>query len=812
MPSYDPDKIKAQNPIEAVVGDRVELKKNGNEYSACCPFHNENTPSFTVSPDKGFYHCFGCGAHGDSIDFVTEYEGVTFQEACAILVGDQDRRDTSPEKRNHRQVVDYYDGYKLVPVPEGKEIIPGKEFTAWNPKRKLDGVVPTVTYKPSMVFPYHDEHGDFLGYVIRHDFVKDNKVRKLTPMIGWVKSPDGTEGWSHYPFPKPRPLYNVESLVNDKEGKAVLWVEGEKCADAASLLTAYIPVATCGGTNGIKYTDFSPLKGKRILIWCDNDEVGQKAAEEKLVPLLWSVGVESIKAIEVDSEKPKGWDIADAVDSGMSGTDIIKWAKPRVVTLEQPEYEPEVSEQMKEVMASTHDDKEVVSVNAVNSIQTKDARTFLPTDDGNDVLHALCDQYVYVRSEDCVYRIDEPDLGIKRGAFMFSYQQRPNLDKEQPPVSKLWANDPRRIAVDNRLFTPVPYWIVDNTLNTYRPPVHPEPSGEAETFIEFIDHLIPDGTESAWFLKWLAYKAQNLHERGVAVVMVAPATQGTGRGTLQRVMAQMFGQKYVQNVSMTDVSGGTSQAQYNDWMSESLFAFVAETSEQGHGFKDRSTAYETMKEIVDPAESWMRVKRKGIQNGYERIYCSVLFATNHLDALAIPPEDRRMCVIRNGEKMPDDLWKRIDRWRKNPANIAAALHMLESLNVEDFNFGYAPETSAKIEMIEANKSDLDKALDMAVIDMKGSFFTNYQMYTYIESAARDYDWSLSDKWRTVVKNLVTRKFKKACKDDPRWQLSANGKPVMVYSLHGEQFNKSLIDKKLIREEVMKNGHPYELQF
>jgi DNA primase len=68
-----------------VIGARVTLKKAGGSYKGLCPFHDEKTPSFTVSPDKGFYHCFGCGAHGNAIDFVIAYENRSFPEAVEAL-------------------------------------------------------------------------------------------------------------------------------------------------------------------------------------------------------------------------------------------------------------------------------------------------------------------------------------------------------------------------------------------------------------------------------------------------------------------------------------------------------------------------------------------------------------------------------------------------------------------------------------------------------------------------------------------------------------------------------------------------------
>ena len=68
-----------------VIGARVTLKKAGANYKGLCPFHNEKTPSFSVSPDKGFYHCFGCGVHGNAIDFVMRYENRSFLEAVEAL-------------------------------------------------------------------------------------------------------------------------------------------------------------------------------------------------------------------------------------------------------------------------------------------------------------------------------------------------------------------------------------------------------------------------------------------------------------------------------------------------------------------------------------------------------------------------------------------------------------------------------------------------------------------------------------------------------------------------------------------------------
>ncbi|MFA7097534.1 MAG: CHC2 zinc finger domain-containing protein, partial [Gammaproteobacteria bacterium] len=85
IPQQFIDELMARVDIVEVIDSRVPLKKSGREYAACCPFHSEKTPSFTVSPEKQFYHCFGCGAHGTAIGFLMDYEHLDFVEAITEL-------------------------------------------------------------------------------------------------------------------------------------------------------------------------------------------------------------------------------------------------------------------------------------------------------------------------------------------------------------------------------------------------------------------------------------------------------------------------------------------------------------------------------------------------------------------------------------------------------------------------------------------------------------------------------------------------------------------------------------------------------
>src|SRR5665811_1659881 len=91
-------KIKERLSIEEVVSSYIKLEKSGTNFKAKCPFHNEKTPSFFVSADRGSYYCFGCGAKGDIFSFVEEFEGLDFKGALKLLA---DRAGVEPVSYTH---------------------------------------------------------------------------------------------------------------------------------------------------------------------------------------------------------------------------------------------------------------------------------------------------------------------------------------------------------------------------------------------------------------------------------------------------------------------------------------------------------------------------------------------------------------------------------------------------------------------------------------------------------------------------------------------------------------------------------------
>lgn len=140
------DDLLARSDIVEIVGSRVPLKRKGREYSAPCPFHDERTPSFYVSPTKQFYHCFGCGAHGTAISFLMNYDRLEFLDAVEELA----RRagiEVPKETRQNNQDSDLRDQYaaleaaaklfqrQLADSPRARDYLDGRGVDADNRAR-----------------------------------------------------------------------------------------------------------------------------------------------------------------------------------------------------------------------------------------------------------------------------------------------------------------------------------------------------------------------------------------------------------------------------------------------------------------------------------------------------------------------------------------------------------------------------------------------------------------------------------------------------------------------------------------------------
>jgi DNA primase len=108
------DELLSRVDIVDVIDKRIKLRKTGKNYSALCPFHKEKSPSFSVQPEKQFYYCFGCGAGGNALGFVMEYDNKDFPQAVESLASDYGL--TVPREENREQEQQHSENQQLLTV------------------------------------------------------------------------------------------------------------------------------------------------------------------------------------------------------------------------------------------------------------------------------------------------------------------------------------------------------------------------------------------------------------------------------------------------------------------------------------------------------------------------------------------------------------------------------------------------------------------------------------------------------------------------------------------------------------------------
>lgn len=108
------DEIRSRLTLSDIIGRRVKVTRAGREYKACCPFHHEKSPSFTINDDKQFYHCFGCGAHGDVVGFVMRHDNLSFIDAVEMLAAEAGLQVPKQSPQEVRKAQKQKDIYALV--------------------------------------------------------------------------------------------------------------------------------------------------------------------------------------------------------------------------------------------------------------------------------------------------------------------------------------------------------------------------------------------------------------------------------------------------------------------------------------------------------------------------------------------------------------------------------------------------------------------------------------------------------------------------------------------------------------------------
>lgn len=313
IPSDFIDELLAKTDIVDIIDEQVPLKKGGANYMACCPFHKEKTPSFSVSPTKQFYHCFSCGAHGSAIGFVMEHQGLSFPEAVQFLAdrvgmivpkvrGQNDNPEVRAERKKKQQTLeettaaaaDFY-AQQLKFNPAAKAYLDKRGLSAeviahyglgyapdgWQPLAQVFQLYPNTAlvdtgmvidnegryydrFRHRIMFPIRNPRGQVIGFGGR--VLDDSKPK-------YLNSPDTPL------FDKGKNLYGLyEGRAAVKEAERILVVEGYMDVVALAQFGVGYGVAALGTATTAEHVKILMRQADSIYFCFDGDSAGRKAA------------------------------------------------------------------------------------------------------------------------------------------------------------------------------------------------------------------------------------------------------------------------------------------------------------------------------------------------------------------------------------------------------------------------------------------------------------------------------------------------------------------------------------------------------
>ena len=306
------DQILDRTDIVDVVDRRVKLKKAGKNYSACCPFHQEKTPSFSVNPEKQFYYCFGCGAGGNALGFIMDYERMEFREAIESLAQaagidmPAEEVDSAPQVDNQKPLYEsmeratkLYEGFLRQHKDRGRVVdylkrrgLSGevaRDFRLGFAPEGWDNLMQTLPDEASV------GHALTAGLLIENDkgrkydrfrdrviFPIVNQRGKVIAMGGRVLG-DGKPKYLNSPetplFSKSHELYGLHHIRKfAKNLSRIVVVEGYMDVIALAQFGIHYAVATLGTSVGKPHLELLFRRVEQVVFCFDGDEAGRKAA------------------------------------------------------------------------------------------------------------------------------------------------------------------------------------------------------------------------------------------------------------------------------------------------------------------------------------------------------------------------------------------------------------------------------------------------------------------------------------------------------------------------------------------------------
>ena len=314
------DQLLARCDIIDVINARVPLKKHGKEYQACCPFHNEKTPSFTVSPNKQFYHCFGCGVNGSAVNFLMEYEHLDFVEAIESLAANmgmevprEEGKQRSPQQQKRtKSLIDlmqeassyYQQQLKNTPIAVDylkQRGLSGEIAQAYGvgySQKSWDAVIKHLStrYRPEQIIDSglaisKDNGGSYDRYRDRIMFPIRNRKGQVIGFGGRVMSPEDSPKYINSPetslFHKSYELYGLyEARQATRKLDRIVVVEGYMDVISLAQFGITYAVATLGTATTTQHIELLYRTVPEIIFCFDGDRAGKDAAWKALANAL----------------------------------------------------------------------------------------------------------------------------------------------------------------------------------------------------------------------------------------------------------------------------------------------------------------------------------------------------------------------------------------------------------------------------------------------------------------------------------------------------------------------------------------------
>ncbi len=311
------EEVLARTDLVGLIHSRVPLKRSGKNYSACCPFHKEKTPSFSVSPDKQFYHCFGCGASGNAITFLRDYERMHFVDAVSSLAKaasleiPTSQTHSSQKKASTRPLLDILDRAQAYYCEQLKNPSINQRPIQYLRKRQITGSIAkefAIGYAPqgwdnlkNALIHSNKESANALeaGLVVQKDEqrlydrfrdrimfpIRDQRGRTIA--FGGRVLGDDKPKYLNSPesplFHKSNELYGLyEALQSRQSPKKFLIVEGYIDVIALAQHELRFAVATLGTATSTTHLERLFRYAPELVFCFDGDEAGRKAAARAL--------------------------------------------------------------------------------------------------------------------------------------------------------------------------------------------------------------------------------------------------------------------------------------------------------------------------------------------------------------------------------------------------------------------------------------------------------------------------------------------------------------------------------------------------